>query len=75
MTAALPSGVGGGDVYSGSYWNEADYADPDFTVSHWGPNYKRLLALKKKHDPHGLYYGHHAVGSELWDARGNCRKN
>jgi hypothetical protein len=73
VTAALPPGVGGGDIYSGSYWNEADYEDPAFAASHWGPHYKRLLALKKQYDPAGLFYGHHAVGSELWDKAGNCR--
>ena len=53
--------------------NEADFEDPDFQVSHWGDHYPRLLELKKKYDPQGLFYGHHAVGSELWDASGNCR--
>jgi hypothetical protein len=33
--------------YSGSYWNEADYWDRDFTASHWGTEvYAKLLALK-----------------------------
>ena len=62
-----------GESYSGSYWNEADYEDPSFQISHWGTNYPRLLALKKTHDPQGLFYGHHSVGSELWSADGNCR--
>ena len=56
-----------------SYWNEADYEDPHWQVSHWGRNYPRLLALKRQHDPQGLFYGHHAVGSELWSEDGNCR--
>jgi hypothetical protein len=72
-SAALPPGAGGGDIYSGSYWNEADHDDPDFAVSHWGPHYARLLELKRQYDPKGLFYGHHAVGSELWDKAGNCR--
>ena len=25
-----------GKPYSGSYWNEADYEDPAFQISHWG---------------------------------------
>jgi hypothetical protein len=74
ITTSLPPGVGGGEVYSGSYWNEADYADLDFKISHWGEaTYAKLLALKRQYDPNGLFYGHHAVGSELWDASGNCR--
>lgn len=64
-----------GKAYSGAYmyWNEADYEDPSFQVSHWGTNYPRLLALKKEHDSQGLFYGHHSVGSELWSPDGNCR--
>ena len=62
-----------GAAYSGSYWNEADYDDPDWQRSHWGVRYPRLLALKDKYDPSGLLYGHHAVGSERWSTDGNCR--
>ena len=63
-----------GKPYSGSYWNEADYEDPHFQESHWGKEtYAKLLKLKQKFDPHGLFYGHHAVGSEFWSADGNCR--
>jgi hypothetical protein len=62
-----------GAPYSGSYWNEADFADRAFQASHWGTNYPRLLALKKKYDPTGLFVCHHCVGSELWSADGNCR--
>jgi FAD/FMN-containing dehydrogenase len=50
-----------------------DYHDLDFKVSHWGAHYPRLLELKKRFDPQGLFYGHHAVGSELWSSDGNCR--
>jgi FAD/FMN-containing dehydrogenase len=62
-----------GEPFSGSYWNEADYEDPHWQVSHWGVHYPRLLALKQNLDPQGLFYGHHAVGSELWSDGGNCR--
>ena len=27
----------------------------------------KAFMIKKKYDPQGLFYGHHAVGSELWD--------
>ena len=61
-----------GEPYSGTYLNEADFEDPGWQTSQWGTKYPRLLALKKQFDPQGLFYGHHAVGSELWDATGNC---
>ena len=48
--------------------------DPHFQESHWGKEvYAKLLKLKQEYDPKGLFYGHHAVGSELWSADGNCR--
>jgi len=55
------------------WYSYTDYHDLDFKVSHWGAHYPRLLELKKRFDPQGLFYGHHAVGSELWSSDGNCR--
>ena len=73
MWETFPNELPNGTAFSGSYWNEADYEDPSFQQSHWGSSYPRLLALKKQLDPQGLFYGHHSVGSELWDETGNCR--
>ena len=61
--------------YSGSYWNEADYYDPEFQHSFWGAaKYPKLLAVKQAYDPKGLFTCHHCVGSEFWDDAGNCPK-
>jgi hypothetical protein len=38
-----------------------------------GPNYPKLLAIKKKYDPAGLFFVHHGVGSEEWSADGFTR--
>lgn len=63
-----------GQPYSGSYYNEADYWDRNFTNSNWGaPVYSKLLQIKDKYDPNGLFYGWHSVGSERWSSNGNCR--
>ena len=41
----------------------------------WGENYDRLLAVKSKYDPDGLFFLHHGVGSEDWSADGFTRLN
>jgi Berberine and berberine like len=41
--------------------------------SFWGFNYPRLLAVKKKYDPDGLFFVHHGVTSEDWSADGFTR--
>jgi FAD/FMN-containing dehydrogenase len=49
---------------SGSYLNEANYFEPDWQTSFWGPNYPRLLDIKRKYDPDNMFRVHHGVGSE-----------
>ncbi|MHB1928646.1 MAG: BBE domain-containing protein, partial [Acidimicrobiales bacterium] len=49
---------------SGAYLNEADYFEPDWQRSFWGPNYRRLLSIKHKYDPTSLFQVHHGVGSD-----------
>ena len=72
---ALPNTDADGKPFSGSYWCETDYDDLDFTVSHWGTQYPKLLAIKDKYDPNGLFVCHHCVGSERWtkESKLNCR--
>jgi FAD/FMN-containing dehydrogenase len=52
---------------AGSYVNETDYFEPDWQRSFWGDHYDRLLAIKRRYDPAGLFVCHHCVGSD--DAR------
>ena len=63
-----------GEPFSMSYWNEADYQQPDWQRSFWGSNYPRLLEVKAVYDPAGLFTCRHCVGSEAWTEDGNCRK-
>ena len=58
---------------AGSYVSEAGFFDIDWRRGYWGPNYRRLLAVKKKYDPDGLFFVHHGVGSEVWSADGSTR--
>ena len=49
---------------AGGYSSEMGYHAKDWREAAWGPHYPRLLALKKRYDPVGLFVGHHYVGSE-----------
>lgn len=64
-----------GESDSGAYSNEADAREPNFQVTFFGKNYEKLLAVKKKYDPNGLFIVMAGVGSEGWNAEGLCRAN
>ena len=55
---------------AGSYVSEASFADPDWRRRSFRENYPRLLAVKRRYDPDGLFTTHHGVGSEEWSADG-----
>ena len=57
----------------GSYVSESDYFEADWQHSFWGTNYARLLAVKDRYDPDGLFFVHHGVGSERWSDDGFTR--
>ncbi|KUI56033.1 ER membrane protein complex subunit 1 [Cytospora mali] len=50
----------------GTYINEGDFRQPGWQGVFYGSNYDKLLAIKKKWDPEGLFYCDVAVGSEAW---------
>jgi FAD/FMN-containing dehydrogenase len=58
---------------TGSYLAESDFFESDWQQSFWGTNYSRLIAVKRKYDPAGLFNVHHGVGSEDWTADGFVR--
>ncbi len=55
---------------AGSYVSEASFADPDWRRRSFGSNYERLLGVKRRYDPDGLFVTHHGVGSERWSQDG-----
>ncbi|WP_341319462.1 FAD-binding protein [Paraburkholderia sp. IMGN_8] len=57
----------------GAYVSESNYFESDWQQAYWGSNYARLLAVKRKYDPDGLFFVHHGVDSEEWSADGFTR--
>ncbi|HEX3080726.1 MAG TPA: BBE domain-containing protein, partial [Puia sp.] len=55
---------------TGSYVSETDFFEEKWQDSFWGSNYERLLSIKNKYDPEGLFFVHHGVGSESWSPDG-----
>lgn len=53
-----------------SYVSESNFFEKDWQRSYWGANYERLLAVKRRYDPDGLFFVHHGVGSEDWSDDG-----
>ncbi|KAK4240145.1 hypothetical protein C8A03DRAFT_13478 [Achaetomium macrosporum] len=58
---------------SGAYMNEADFQQPGWQEVFFGSNYDKLLAIKNKYDPEGLFYARNAVGSERWSVANDGR--
>jgi FAD/FMN-containing dehydrogenase len=57
----------------GSYVAESNYFEPSWQASYWGTHYARLLAVKRRYDPDGLFFVRHGVGSESWSDDGFTR--
>ena len=55
---------------AGAYVSESDYFQVDWPGAFWGTNYPKLLQIKRKYDPDGLFIVHHGVGSEDWSSDG-----
>ena len=57
----------------GSYVAESSFFERQWQRSYWGDNYARLLAVKPRYDPDGLFFVRHGVGSEAWSDDGFTR--
>ncbi|EHL03696.1 FAD-binding protein [Glarea lozoyensis ATCC 20868] len=55
---------------AGGYGNEGDVMEPDFAQAFYGSNYARLLSIKERIDPWGVFWAPTAVGSESWYVTG-----
>ena len=67
--AAFEAATPGG----GAYINEADPNDPRWKQNYYGVNYERLLKIKDKYDPEGVFYALTAVGSDRHQERSDGR--
>ncbi len=59
---------------AGAYVNECDFFQPNWQEAFWGEHYPRLLRIKRRYDPDGLFTVHHGVGSEGWSEDGFSRR-
>lgn len=57
----------------GSYGAEGDFFEKSWREAFWGPNYARLMDIKRRYDPDDLFIVHNGVGSERWSADGFTR--
>jgi FAD/FMN-containing dehydrogenase len=60
---------------AGAYVSESDFFQQRWQDAYWGPNYAKLLKVKQRYDPDGLFTVRHGVGSESWSADGFTRKD
>ncbi|PSN61576.1 FAD/FMN-containing isoamyl alcohol oxidase-like protein MreA [Corynespora cassiicola Philippines] len=50
-----------------AYVNEGDLNEPNWQEAYWGSNYPKLLELRKKWDPAGVFYTQTTPGTEDWE--------
>lgn len=55
---------------TGAYRNEADPTTAGWQQTFYGDDYARLLEIKQKWDPKGIFWCKACVGSELWTVNG-----
>jgi FAD/FMN-containing dehydrogenase len=60
---------------AGAYVSESDFFQQRWQDTYWGPNYAKLLKIKQRYDPDGLFTVRHGVGSESWSADGFTRED
>jgi FAD/FMN-containing dehydrogenase len=58
---------------AGSYVSESNFFNPFWKSAFWGNHLDRLVRIKERYDPHGLFFVHHGIGSERWSQDGFTR--
>ncbi|CAI6246121.1 unnamed protein product [Periconia digitata] len=49
-----------------AYVNEGDLNEPNWQFTYWGDKYPKLLEIRKKWDPEGVFYAKTTPGTEDW---------
>lgn len=68
LLRAMEPGSGGAGYLGIPFAYERDPA-----TTYWGPNYARLLSIKRRWDPQDLFITRLGIGSEDWNDEGMCR--
>jgi hypothetical protein len=55
---------------TGAYISEADPTEEMWQKTFYGEHYEKLVKIKKKWDPEGVFWYKNGVGSEMWEAVG-----
>ena len=58
---------------AGSYVSESNFFNPSWKSAFWGNHVDRLVRIKERYDPDGLFFVHHGIGSERWSQDGFTR--
>lgn len=60
--------------WGAAYVNEGDLYEPDWQTAYWGDNYARLVQVRRKWDPKGVFYAQTTPGTERWSVVDYGRK-
>jgi hypothetical protein len=54
--------------------SQADLNEPNWQGEFWGANYNKLLEVKDKYDPNGVFWTKSTPGSEKWAIQADEKK-
>lgn len=67
LTDVVDGGLRAAGPNGAAYINEADPSQPNWQTAFWGTNYPKLLQLRQKWDPTGVFYSVSTPGTEKWE--------
>ncbi|KAK3499468.1 uncharacterized protein B0T23DRAFT_17731 [Neurospora hispaniola] len=67
LTDVVDGGLRAAGPNGAAYINEADPFQPNWQTAFWGTNYPKLLQLRQKWDPTGVFYSVSTPGTEKWE--------